>query len=261
MIKKGEQMSIELKVTNFDLLVKTMSAITNAVDGVKISVSDEQTTILTKNTVSRIKIVTNSLVCDIDHEFCINQLASFVKVLNIAKSKLGDNDKVSLIVDEAFIKIKSKPFKSKFSLCKEESIISNIDKEFVQVLDEQFTFKTNVSNIKELERSSFIFSDASVPRIYLFVDENNNSVIKAELNNRKNPYSNAITIDFGQVTSGTIDRELIINYDRIRMFKLFRDINEIELSVPSQAMLISNQKLIDGDYYVKARILTGVMKD
>ena len=249
-----------LNITDFGMFVEAMKALTGAVDGIKVSVGADQALVLAKNPVSRIKMTTNSITSDEPVEFCIGDLSGFVKVLQIAQAKLEDKDKIELQVDEGFIKIKSKPFKGKFSLVKEEVILNYMDKEITATIEEVCRIKTSADNIKELRRSAFIFPDISVAKVYLFADEEQKSKLKAELNNRSNPYSNAITVDFGKIQSGEIKGELVLNFDRLDMFTLFESVKEIDLVVPNIAALMSNQKIEKGDTFVKLWIFSSVMK-
>lgn len=254
-------MATKLKINDFNMFVESMKALTSAVEGIKLIVGKNTSKVLSKNPVARLQMTTNSIVSDTDVEFCISDLTSFVKVLQIAQSKIDDNDKISLEIDNGFIKIKSKPYKAKFALVKEEVILNYVDKEFTTQLNETCTFKTTTTNIKELKRSSFIFPDSDVARIYLFTDKNNKGKIKAELNNRNNPYSNALTVDFGDITSGKLVNDIILNFDRINMFTLFDGVEEIEIVVPDIKALTSTQKITskDGEVYVKIWILSSIM--
>lgn len=254
-------MATKLKIADFDMFVESMKALTSAVEGIKLTVGSEQTKVMAKNPVARLKMTTNALTSDEDVEFCIADLPSFVKVLQIGQAKLGEKDKITLEIDEGFIKIKSKPYKAKFALVKEEVILNYVDKEFNAELDEQCTFVTTADNIKELRRSAFIFPDTDVARIYLFADESNKSKLKAELNNRNNPYSNAITVDFGQIQSGELKEDIILNFDRVDMFTLFDKVKDIEMMLPTLKALTSTQKITnkDGDVFAKIWILSSIM--
>jgi len=256
-------MANKLNINDFNMFVEAMKAMTTAVEGIKVSVGPEMSTVLSKNPVCRLKLTTNSLTSDEPVEFCLSDLPSFVKVLQIGQSKLEDDDKISLEVDKGFIKIKSKPYKAKFALVKEEVILNYIDKEFTAQLTERCTFVTTAENIKELRRSAFIFPDADVARIYLFADKENKGKMKAELNNRNNPYSNAITVDFANIQSGELPEDLVLNFDRIDMFTLFEQVKDIEMTLPDIKALCSTQKITskDGDTYAKIWILSSVMAD
>jgi hypothetical protein len=255
-------MANKLNINNFDMFIESMKALSSAVEGIKVTVEKEQAKVLSKNPVARLKMTTNSISSDEEVSFCIGDLTSFVKVLQIAQSKLGENDKIDLEVDSGFINIKSKPFKSKFSLVKEEVILNYVDKEFNSVLNEKCKFVTTADNIKELRRSSFIFSDQNVARIYLFADENNPSKMKAELNNRSNPYSNAITVDFGQIQSGSLEKDVVLNFNRMDMFTLFESIDEIEMTLPDIQALVSTQKITskDEESFVKIWVLSSLLE-
>lgn len=254
-------MSTKLKINDFDMFVESMKAMTSAVEGIKVMVGKEITKVLSKNPVARLKMTTNSVTSDNPVDFCIADLPSFVKVLQIGQSKLSEDDKITMEIDNGFIKIKSKPYKAKFALVKEEVILNYIDKEFNANLTEKLGFTTTTDNIKELRRSSFIFPDSTVARIYLFVDEKNKGKIKAELNNRNNPYSNAMTLDFGDITYGTLDEDIILNFDRMDMFTLFEGTREIEMVLPDVKALTSTQKIVSKDEktYVKIWILSSIM--
>lgn len=254
-------MGTKLKIADFDMFVESMKALTSAVEGIKLIVGSEQTKVMAKNPVARLKMTTNALTSDEDIEFCIHDLPSFVKVLQIGQAKLGEKDKISLEIADGFIKIDSKPYKAKFALVKEEVILNYVDKEFNAELDEQCTFVTTADNIKELRRSAFIFPDINVARIYLFTDSGNNGKLKAELNNRSNPYSNAITVDFGQIQSGELKEDIILNFDRIDMFTLFDKVKEIEMVLPTLKALTSTQKITNksGDVFSKIWILSSIM--
>jgi hypothetical protein len=255
-------MAVKLKIENFDIFVDSMKALTTAVEGIKVSVDKTQAKVLSKNPVARLKMITNSLTSDEPVDFCIADLPSFVKVLQIGQSKLGEDDKITLSIDKGFIKIKSKPYKAKFALVKEEVILNYIDKEFTSELTDRCTFSTTIDNIKELRRSAFIFPDSDVARIYLYVDKDNPSNLKAELNNRNNPYSNAVTVDFANIQFGTIDEDIILNFDRIDMFTLF-DKKEIQITLPNVQALTSIQRIADEDenIYAKIWVLTSIMKN
>lgn len=255
-------MATKLNINNFDMLVESMKAMSSAVEGIKVTVGSEQAKVLSKNPVARLKMTTNSISSDEEVSFCIGDLPSFVKVLQIAQSKLDKNDKITLEVDNGFVNIKSKPFKSKFALVKEEVILNYVDKEFNSTIDEKCKFVTTADNIKELRRSSFIFSDQNVARIYLFADENNPSKMKAELNNRSNPYSNAITVDFGSIQSGSLEKDVVLNFNRMDMFTLFEQIDEIEMTLPDIQALVSTQKITsdDGESFVKIWVLSSILE-
>jgi hypothetical protein len=254
-------MATKLNINDFNMFVEAMKAMTTAVEGIKLIVGKEQSRVLSKNPVARLKMTTNALTSDEDVEFCIADLPSFVKVLQIGQAKLGEKDKITLEIDNGFIKIKSKPYKAKFALVKEEVILNYIDKEFSAELTERCTFTTTAENIKELRRSAFIFPDSEVARIYLFADEKNKANLKAELNNRNNPYSNAVTVDFAKVTSGELTDDVILNFDRMEMFTLFDQVKEIEMILPEIKALTSTQKITskDGETFVKIWILSSIM--
>jgi hypothetical protein len=254
-------MATKLKINDYGMFVEAMKAMTSAVEGIKMIVGKEQSQVLSKNPVARLKMTTNSITSDEDIEFCIADLPSFVKVLQIGQAKLEEKDKITLEIDKGFIKIKSKPYKAKFALVKEEVILNYVDKEFTANLNDKCTFVTTTENIKELRRSAFIFPDSDVARIYLFADDKNKAKIKAELNNRNNPYSNAMTIDFGNIQSGELEGDIILNFDRIDMFTLFDGLKEIEMTLPDIKALTSTQKITskDGETFVKIWILSSVM--
>jgi hypothetical protein len=255
-------MATKLNINNFDMFVESMKALSSAVEGIKVIVGKEQAKVLSKNPVSRLKMTTNAISSEEEVSFCIGDLISFVKVLQIAQSKLEDNDKISLELGDGFIKVSSKPFKSKFSLVKEEVILNYVDKEFNSVIEEKCKISTSAENIKELRRSSFIFSDQNVARVYLFADEDNKSKLKAELNNRSNPYSNAITVDFGKIQSGSLEKDVVLNFNRLDMFTLFDQIDDIEMIVPDIQALTSTQKITskDGEVFVKIWVLSSILE-
>jgi hypothetical protein len=239
-------MRVKLDIVDFDLFEVTIKAISKFVNEAKFIVDNSGLTILSKTGYARSELVTSSVVlADSDKEisFCIGNLGVFVKTLNlISREAAGNNPELSIIFDGTFIHFKSKFLKSKLITCSEDSIRNSIiDKKVSTELIPVCEFITSSTLLKNLTINNFIFSTPEEIKIYIKngseIDMDKN-LLYAVLDNSSNKFSNSLTLKLGMLTSGKIDRPVIIDVPRVNAFNLIDD-DQIKIQLMEQNVLVS----------------------
>lgn len=239
-------MKVKLDIVDFELFELTIKAISKFVNEAKFIVDNTGLTILSKTGYARSELTTSSvaLVDNVNEvSFCINNLSVFVKTLNlINREAAGNNPELMLIFDGTFIHFKSKFIKSKLITCSEDSIRNSIiDKKVTTQLIPVCEFLTSSVLLKNLTINNFIFSSPDEIKIYIKngaeIDMDKN-LLYAVLDNANNKFSNSLTLKMGMLTSGKIDRQVIIDIPRVNAFNLIED-DQIKIQLMEQNVLVS----------------------
>jgi hypothetical protein len=253
----------KIRINDFDLFLKALKALNKLTVSSKFTINSEGLTIYGKNAFARGELTSNSVVSEKDPiEFCILDLAMFIKVLGTAYEVHQDDfSEIEMWFDFPFIKIESGKFKTKIATCKEEVIQNSVSQKVKTVLTPVFEFMTSTKQIKYVNSHSFIASDPDSARIYLSTEPTmENNTVYARIGNDANELNNSITLKFGMATSGTLgDRKLILNFDRLGIFNVV-DSDEISIQLMDKNVLVNTINVYgDGDSSFKFVLYTSLL--
>jgi len=252
----------KIKINDFDLFLQSLKALNKLATSAKLTINSEGLTVYGKNAFSRGEMTTDAVVAEKDPiEFCVLDLAMFIKVLTTAKEVHEDDfSEISLFFEFPFVKIESGKFRTKLSTCKEEVIANSVSQKVKTVLTPTFEFITSTKQIKYVNLHSFITSDPETARVYLSTDSSmENNVVYARIGNDANELNNSITLKFGMAVAGAIEgRKLILNFDRLSTFNVV-DSDEIHVQLMDKNVLVNTVNINGSNANMKFVLYTSLL--
>jgi hypothetical protein len=140
---------------------------------------------------------------------------------------------------------KSKKMKMKYSTCNESTILTWISKKIETPMTPVFSFKTGNDLIKRINSHGFLFTNSKDIKAYIETkDDMESNAVFMTLGNRQVDIGKEITLQFGLVTSGSLDenRTLIIDLERMNLFNCIAS-NDITISLMDKNVLLSQTKI------------------
>lgn len=255
----------KIYIKDFSILEQTLSAILKIVPSVKLVLNNTGLTIHACNAYARCSVFTNSVYSGEDISLCIKDISTLTKTLSIirdeeGKKKTDTNNIIETSYDGTFIYFNTKNIKTKIITVKEEVIQNNVSKAVTTVLTPILEFKTSTEAIKKVLSNSFMFTDVENIRVYLnqHADLQQNCLY-AEVTNKTNRLSNNITTKFGDITLGKVTEDLILDFDRLGVFNLFKSDN-IVIQLMDKPFLVANQTISKDDIFSKFTIYNSLRK-
>jgi len=249
-------------IKDFDILDQTLSAVLKLVPSFKLMFNQTGLTIHCCNSFARCSVFTNSATSDEDITLCIKDGAIFTKTLDVIKKEEGKkvSSNVTLTYDDTFIHIKTKTVKTKIITVKEEVIQNTVAKAVVSQLTPVLEFKTSSDNIKKVLSNGYMFTDPESIRVYLNQQEEMmQNCVYAEVTNKTNRLSNNITVKLGDITIGSIKEDLIIDFDRLGAFNLFKSDN-IVIQLMDKPFLVAELSLNKDNMFSKFTVYNSLRK-
>ena len=243
----------------FNSAIKSFNKLANEA---KFQINGDGLTIYGKNAFARGEFFTDSVYSKAELEFCLNDLAIFIKILDTALDVHENNDEgISIFFDSPFVKIESKKFKTKLITVKEDIISNSIAQKIKTILTPVFEFVTTSQQIKYINQHAYISNDSSMSRIYLETNADmENNIIYARIGNDNDALNNTMTLKIGMVSFGSIEgKKLIINFDRLSLFNIIQS-NEIKVQLMDKNVLVNTiQETGKNDSKYKFTIYTSLL--
>ena len=238
----------KIKINDFDLFDKSIKAISKVVPACKFTINQDGLTIYSQNTFARSELTTNAITTNSEVSVGVRDLNMLLRINKLViKEHNKKYDGLQMFIDGSFLNFRSTKVKAKVSTIKEDIIRNNISSKITTPLQSVFEFATNSETIKQINSHQFIFPDVESGRIYIKIDdEMEKNTVYAELNNKVNNFSNSITLKFGDIIVGELDRELIIDFERLVLFNII-DSDEIVIKLMDKNVLISEIHIDDED--------------
>lgn len=242
-----------------------MKAIGKLTNAAKFSLSEVGLTVYTKNAFSRGEFTTNSVYTDNSVDFCLADIATFLKVLTtINKVHDGDFSDLEFKIKLPFITFKSKKIQTKITTVDEAVVSNSISSKITTPMTSVLDFTTRSETIKEVKAHSFIMPDIDMARIYLEPKETmENNVIYATIGNNINDLNNSITLKFGLVNAGSAARKIVLNFDRLEIFNIIES-DKINISLMDKNALVYNAHIqgeSDMESYLDFRICCSILAE
>ena len=235
--------SKKILVKDFGLFVEVMKSTQKIVEAAKLLIDENGMQIYGSHArTARCEIESNSISCTEPVDFCVADLAMFVKVLSTIKDIHGDDyTDFEFLLEKPFVRFKSKKFKTKFVTCNEDVIEKVVSERVKTAMEPVFEFTTTTDLIKRINSHSFIFQDPAAVRIYIDTkkDMENNAVF-ATIGNKETDLNNEMTLKLGLVTSGKTDpeRPIIVDLDRLNLFAAYPT-DALKISLMNKNVLVS----------------------
>lgn len=210
-----------------------------------MSVNDTGLTIYgARERIARCEVMTNSVFSMQPVSFSIKSMSTFVRILQSAKDIHQDDfSDFKFIVDLPAVRLSSKKFKMKLQCCTDDIIEPWISKKVETELKPVFEFTTTSDLIKRVNSHQFIFSNPNEIRIYLEThEEMENNALFATIGNRSNNLNNEMTLKFGIVTFGKLDRVLTLDQQRLNLFNSVQS-NEIKVQLMDKGCIVSKTQV------------------
>jgi len=237
-----------IKIQNFDLFENTLKSLNKIIKECKFIVNENGLTIYSQNNFARSEVKTNSITSDNIVEFCLNDISILLKLLRTLRnenSNKSDFLNIKFIYDQPFIKFESKKTKLRLATVKEDIIQNSISREVKAELTPVFEFNTSSNLIKNIESHSYIFQDIESARIYLTINDNmEKNILYANIGNKNNDFSNFITLKLGDIIFGSLDRDIVIDFDRLGLFNII-DMDNIKIKLMDKNVLVSEINILD----------------
>lgn len=233
-------MKAKITINNFDLFIDAVKTANDLVNAGKFIVDSTGLKLYGKNTVARCEIETNAIVSDVATSFCFDDIKSFIKVLTtISKIHEGNFIDFKFEIDGNLIKFNSKKFKAKLKSVEESVIMDNISKKLETVLKPVAEFTTSQSLMKQVADHQFLMPKIEDLRVYLHIDTDlEKNTVYATVGNKSNDLSNALTLKFGLLTFGALDRELVIDLQRLQVLQIIPN-DEVQVQLMDKNCLFS----------------------
>jgi hypothetical protein len=233
----------DIKINDLKVFEEIITALNKTVESIKINIDQSGMTILTRNAFARFHVTSNCVESTEPCEMNIQDLTMLIKTLKLINKQCKNMDGLTCYFEHPFMYFKSKDVKTKIITVKERAIQNSLDSAIDMVFDILFEFKTNSKIIKDICTNKFIFDDLESARCYLVWggDDMHNNTIYTELNNRLNELNSSLTIPLGDITLNklTEDRDMILDFDRLNAFNMFKTDEDIVIQFTSKNILIS----------------------
>lgn len=248
---------MNINVNDFDLFETTIKALVKIVNQAKFVLNGAGLTIYSMNSFARTEITTNCISSEEACEFCINDVSLIQKILMTLRREF-DKTKIDLKIkfDGQFVHFISSKMKAKVITVREDIIRDYVSLRKVQTqLMPVFEFQTTSSIIKNIAANTYIFPDPTMARIYLKTSEDgmDKNSIYALIDNKNNTYSNSMLLKLGIIKFGNLNREIIVDVDRLMLFNIL-DSNEINITLMDKNVLVSEVIKISDDSKTKLEI-------
>ena len=252
-------------IKDFSILEQTLNAILKIVPSVKFIINETGLTIHSCNAYARCSVFTNSVTSDEELNLCIKDVNTLAKTLSIIKDEEGkkkteSNAVINATYDGTFIYLNTKNIKTKIITVKEEVISNTISKAVTTVLTPVLEFKTSSENIKKVLSNSFMFNDVENVRVYLNQhDDLQQNCLYAEVTNKTNRLSNNITVKLGDITLGKVTEDIILDFERLSVFNLFKNDN-IVIQLMDKPFLVAELSIFKDNIFSKFTIYNSLRK-
>ena len=239
-------MANKIHINDFSLLFDSLKSLSKIVESAKFIFSTNGLEIYgSRNMTARCEYSSNSVYSDESFDFCIDNLGTFIRVLSTVKD-VHDNDYSELEIQytKPNVWFKSKKMKMKYSTCNESTILTWISKKIETPMTPVFSFKTGSDLIKRINSHGFLFTNSKDIKAYIETkDDMESNAVFMTLGNRQVDIGKEITLQFGLVTSGSLDenRTLIIDLERMNLFNCIAS-NDITISLMDKNVLLSQTK-------------------
>lgn len=252
-------------IKDFSIFEQTLLALLKIVPSAKFIINETGLTIHSCNAYARCSVFTNSVTSDIELNISIKDISTVAKTLSLIKDEDGKKNKdvtgvVNATYDGTFIYINTKNIKTKIITVKEEVIQNTISKAVTTVLTPVLEFKTTSDNIKKVLSNSFMFNDVENIRVYLnkHADLQQNCIY-AEVTNKTNRLSNNITVKLGDITLGDIKEDIILDFERLTVFNLFKN-DSIVIKLMDKPFLVADLSISKNDIFSKFTLYNSIRK-
>ena len=244
---------IKIQVSDFNVFYDMMKSTAKIVEAAKFQINTAGLAIYgaAHDGIARCEIVTNAICVSLgvpDTEFIIENMANFVKLLGTVKDAHEDDFyDLGFFYSMPFIKFESKKIKIKLTTCNEiEKVEKWISKKITTEMESKLEFTTTSDMISRINKHAYISSDPTSMRIYLGLqDDMEKNTLYASVGNRENDLNNEITLKFGLITSGSMDKGqvLILDPDRLNLFNVAAS-QDIKVVLTDRGILKSKVKVL-----------------
>ena len=230
-----------IQIRDFELFYEIVRSLTKMAEGVKFMFDQNGLVVYAKNDYSKCNLTSNVASSQNPVEFCISELATFLKILTTVKEMYKDDyDSVRISFEQPFIKIESGKFKTKIAACDEQRIVKFVAKKISTELSPMLEFTTSSNLIKAINSHSFIFQSSSDARVYVTTESDmQNNTIFATIGNESNPLANSLTLELGLINSGTLTKpdgtilKVILDFNRLNILNMVPS-DEIKVMVAKE---------------------------
>lgn len=251
-----------ISVKNVDLLHTFLKAIVKFVPSCKFIVNGEKCIVRGRSgeSGSRAFFTTNSITCDEETEFCIGEMAKFLKLIKTFKDFNKEKKEIKLTYDGAYIILKDNvSFKLRTI---DENVVSSITDPLKHKLEPLAGFTLNNLLFKKLNSMAFISLDSQhESKIYIYKEGKS---IVGEVGDRGKHGLDEVTIPISSKSFGEWYKPILINFDKYKILNLL-EADEITIFCADHTgnkdpkTLVSMSKIEDGDYFIKNQVVTNFL--
>lgn len=244
---------IKIQVSDFNVFYDMMKSTAKIVEAAKFQINTAGLAIYgtAHDGIARCEIVTNAISVSPgvpDTEFIIENMANFVKLLGTVKDAHEDDfSDLGFFYAMPFVKFESKKIKIKLTTCNEiEKVEKWFSKKITTEMESKLEFTTTSDMISRINKHAYISSDPTSMRIYLGLqDDMEKNALYASAGNRENDLNNEITLKFGLITSGSMEKGqvLILDPDRLNLFNVAAS-QDIKIVLTDRGILKSKVKVL-----------------
>jgi hypothetical protein len=247
----------KLIIKDLNLFNTYLNAISSLVDSCKFTIDENECTVMSvdDSKVFRVFFRTNVILSDSKVEFCIGELNKFNRSISTLRDFKGDDNQAVINFDGNFLKMKDK-IKFSLKLIKEEVIKRMIAAPITAKLEPTHGFKLNNATMKKLCSMTFISTDDTSHRVYLYKEDEK---IIGELDNKKINICDSISIPISTDFYGDWTGPVITKLDDFRKWNLL-GAPEINIHVIKQGACIILNEINNGDFYAKVKIVCPTVK-
>ena len=252
-----------IHIRDFELLYDIVKAISRMADGVKFTIDENGLVIYAKNDYSKCNLTSNAVYSANKVEFCIGELAMFLRVLTTVKDTYkNDFSSVTMSYEQPFVRIESGKFKTKIAAVDEQRVSKFVATKIKSELMPRLEFTTSSNLIKTINSHSFIFQNPSDARIYVTTEKDmQNNTVFATIGNERNELSNSITLELGLINSGSIlnddgsQQKIILDFNRLNVLNIFQS-DEIKVSIDKNLPILVSDTTKNGknDSFFAAKV-------
>ena len=237
-------MSEKIKINDFDLLTKNIKSISKITNEAKLIIGNGLV-VYGKNSFSRFESKSNAVEANNEVSLCFKDLSILIKILETVKEIHKDDfTDVEFIYDNPFLKVSSKKIKTKLTTCREDVIEKSVSKAITSKIESSFDFLTNNDLIKKMNSYTFLFQEPDSARIYLSVDEEmEHNAVYAEIGNNANNLANMIKLKVGIATFGTLENNIVLDFERLNALNCVQTDNDISVSLVNNGILYAKYKV------------------
>jgi len=248
-------------IKNVKYLDRFLKSITKFVPSCKFDIDADKCSVRSQNVSARAFFTTNVITSESEISFCLSDLTKlYQSIKTLADFKEDDSDCV-INYDGTFLRMKD-IVSFKLTTVKEDVVRDTVTSDIKTQLKPVFGFKLRNAIMNKMNSMQFMSQD-STPKVYIYKQKiKGKDVIIGEIDNKVQQLVDSISIPLSNSFFGEWETSIITDLDSFGLWNPLTadDINVSFVTNGTAKAIISLSEIKEDDVYVKAKVLSSVLK-